>query len=311
MATISLDWHDPRRRKSGRRGHGRQLRRRPPRAPGTRPPRAGWPTGGRPAVAVTFDPPPPPRAAPRFRPAPASLDHDPAVGTAPARPARTTSSSSADQPGAARTQPGGVLRGHPLRLSGREGGRRGVRLPFRPRPTRTNETLRRLCVGEQARVRGGRRSCTQGRAGVEQPRHSAAIVGGDVALAAELLGRPYRIEGTVVRGEAAGGQSASRRRTSTASRPCCRATASTRCVHDVVENLASGGQRRPEPDLRRGRPQGRGPPDRLLGRPLRSLIAVEFIARLRDTCSFASVVRTDRSTETGHRGSQSVLDRCR
>ena len=86
---------------------------------------------------------------------------------------------------------------------------------------------------------------------------------------AELLGRPYRIAGTVVEGRGVAAPSGSRPRTSPTCRRCCRATGCTRCGQRWTVECGRGGERRPEPDLRRGRPEGRGPPDRLRGRRVR------------------------------------------
>ena len=159
----------------------------------------------------------------------------------------------ANKPGVAALQPGGVLRGCDRPATRREGHRRGLRLPLRPRP--------------RWRRRHAPRIVRCGRVGVEEicaadapqrrPVSSSRVRCGDLcpATSGALRARwPYRIAGSVVGTGASGTRaSASRPPTSATCRRCCRATASMLCGRRSMVQVASGR------DSARTRPSARTP----------------------------------------------------
>jgi riboflavin kinase/FMN adenylyltransferase len=152
-----------------------------------------------PAIVVTFDPPPhqvlhpdpgPPRPPLTTLPERAELlqkagaDHVVILQTSPALLALSPEAFFEDilvrQLGAK-----GVVEGHDFRFGRRRAG--------------TNDTLRSLCTASGLAFEEVAQLRYKGEP-VSSSRVRAAIVGGDVALAAELLARPYRIVGTVIAG---------------------------------------------------------------------------------------------------------------
>ena len=102
----------------------------------------------------------------------------------------------------------------------------------------------------------------------------ACVDAGDVAAAAEVLGRPHRIEGTVVRGErrgaALGFPTANVESPAYAAIPgdgvyACR----VRLARQPEVDARRRSLRRKQPDIRRGPAHGRGVPPRLQRRPVR------------------------------------------
>lgn len=154
---------------------------------------------GRPAVAVTFDPPPH-----------VVLHPDPG----PPRPPLTTLADRAELLHAAGADHVVILRTSPALLAlsseaffedvlvrqlGAKAIAEGYDFRFGRNRAGTNATLRSLCETAGLTFAEVAQVAHKGES-VSSSRVRAAIVGGDVARAAELLARPYRIMGTVVTG---------------------------------------------------------------------------------------------------------------
>ena len=110
-----------------------------------------------------------------------------------------------------------------------------------------------------------------GETAVSSSRIRTALARGDVAEAADLLGRPHRLIGTVREG-------ARRGRTigfPTANLDRFQTLAPGDGVYGVRAHVGAAAYR-PEPDLRRESPQSRGASDRLHGRPVRPDVARRF-----------------------------------
>ena len=153
----------------------------------------------------------------------------------------------------------------------------------------TNDTLRALCEGHEMAFEEVPQLHFKGEP-VSSSRVRTAIVGGNVALAAELLARPYRIEGRVVEGA---------RRGRTIGFP-------TANIDGVATVLPGNGVYavRSEVDGRMWSGAANVGPNPTFGEEARkveahlmgfagdlygSTIAIEFVARLRDTRPFGGV----------------------
>jgi riboflavin kinase/FMN adenylyltransferase len=242
-----------------------------------------------PALAVTFDPPPhqvlhpdpgPPRPPLTTLADRAELlqnagaDHVAILRTSPALLALSPEAFFEDvlvrQLGAK-----AVVEGHDFRF-GR--GRAG-----------TNDTLRNLCIASGRSFEEVPQLHYQGEP-VSSSRVRAAIVGGDIALASELLARPYRISGTVV----AGAKRGHTKGLPTPNHGEVPTLLPGQCVYSGRASVSGSkwpgaANIGPNPtfgeDARKVEVHLIGFSGDLYGQPM----AVEFIARLRETRPFAGV----------------------
>lgn len=244
---------------------------------------------GGPAVAVTFDPPPHQVLHPD------SLPLRPPLTTLPDR-ADLLHQTGADHVVVLRTSPA-LLALSPeaffedviARQLGAKGVVEGYDFRFGRARTGSNDTLRTLCTAARLSFEEVPPVLHNGEP-VSSSRVRAAIVGGDVARAAELLARPYRITGTVVTG-AKRGRTIGFPTANLADVPMVLPGNGVYAVRATVDGTIwpAAANVGPNPtfddDARKVEVHLLGFSGDVYGRPM----AVEFVARLRDTRPFGSV----------------------